>query len=336
MIEVDGSYGEGGGQILRTCCTLSAVTGTPVRVTNVRAGRERPGLRPQHLAAISAAGMVCEATIRGGHIGSTELLFEPGGPVSPGDYAFDIGTAGSTTLVLQTVLPALALTGKKSTVQVTGGTHNPFAPTTDYLEQLYVPTAKSFGWDFEMRTERAGFYPAGGGMTTVKVGAGKREPISLLDAEPFEGPCFGVVTYANLPDAVGDRGAKAFRGQFGGKCQVRKVEATSPGFAVGAFFGEPVLAGYTALGQKGVSAEAVVAGLADECDQARKEGFGGVDEYLGDQLAVLAALTPGESTWQVNKVSEHLRTVLWLVAEFGAEVAEWDEGSGLVRVVGLG
>lgn len=334
MIEIDGSYGEGGGQILRTCCTLAAVTGQGFRVTNIRAGREKSGLRAQHLAAVGAAAEICGAQLRGAEVGSTELAFQPMHAVRPGAYQFKIETAGSATLVLQTVFAALALRGGGS-LSITGGTHNPLAPTADYLIRCFVPLAERMGWPLHIEYGPAGFYPAGGGELRATIGpATPKRLIEYGDSEE-EVVARGVILTAGLPDKVGERAAQAFSYHFGGKCQVRDVEAASPGFVAMAFLGDRLVSGFTEFGEKSKSAEAVVADLFESATGAFENGFGGLDAHLADQVVILAALCPEESLWQANSVSEHLRTVLWVVREFGCPVAEWDEGSGLVRVVGF-
>ena len=336
MVSIDGSYGEGGGQILRTCCTLSAVTGLPVQISNIRAGREKPGLRAQHLIAVNAAAQICGARLSGAEQGSTELLFEPKKPVEAGEYRFEISTAGSSTLVMQTVFPALALAGD-SKVTVTGGTHNPMAPTADYVERVYAGMARRLGWPLDVEYGPAGFFPRGGGEIRATIGKAQPKAFDLIsDRNPWDEKPRGRVVLANLPARVGERAAGAFSYHFGAHCQVVEVESPGVGFVAHVFYGEEPVLGFTEFGEKGIPAEQVIADLFDQATEAYEKGFGGVDEHLADQLVPLAALTPGESVWQANTVSEHLRTVLWLAGEFGCPVAEWDEGSGLVRVVGIG
>jgi RNA 3'-terminal phosphate cyclase (ATP) len=174
MLSLDGSAGEGGGQILRTALGLSLVTGTPFTIDRIRAGRERPGLQRQHLAAVRAAADVGRADIRGAAVGSSVLTFKPG-PVTPGSYTFSVGTAGSATLVLQTVLPALLGASALTTLTLEGGTHNPWAPPYDFLERAFLPLLGRMGAKVTARLERRGFYPAGGGRFTVSI-----EPCSKL------------------------------------------------------------------------------------------------------------------------------------------------------------
>ncbi|HSN85573.1 MAG TPA: RNA 3'-terminal phosphate cyclase, partial [Thermoanaerobaculia bacterium] len=174
MLELDGSQGEGGGQILRTSIALAMVTGKAIRIRNVRARRSRPGLMRQHLVAVQAAARIGGARIEGAEIGSATLTFIPG-EVKPGEHELSVGTAGSTTLVLQTVLPALLLASRPSWLVLEGGTHNPLAPPFEFLDRSYLPLVNRMGPRVQAELERPGFYPAGGGRMVVSV-----EPASRL------------------------------------------------------------------------------------------------------------------------------------------------------------
>src|SRR5262245_8861795 len=165
MLIIDGSFGEGGGQILRTALGLSLVTGVPFRIEKIRAGRQKPGLMRQHLTAVNAAAQVGQAEVIGASVGSQELTFTPG-KISPGDYTFAVGTAGSATLVLQTVLPALLTAAQPSFLTLEGGTHNPHAPPFDFLARAFLPLIGRMGPSVTATLIRPGFYPAGGGQFT--------------------------------------------------------------------------------------------------------------------------------------------------------------------------
>src|SRR5580704_3876555 len=179
IIQIDGSIGEGGGQILRTALGLSMVTGQPFRIEKIRAGRDKPGLLRQHLTAVNAAAAICGASVEGAAISSRELSFSPG-KVKPGEYTFSIGSAGSTTLVLQTVLPALLTANGPSSLTLEGGTHNPHAPPIDFLEKAFLPLINRMGPAVNVTLERAGFYPAGGGRVAVKIRpAAKLSPLEI-------------------------------------------------------------------------------------------------------------------------------------------------------------
>src|SRR5689334_333662 len=177
MLKLDGSVGEGGGQILRTALALSALTGQPFEIEKIRAKRRKPGLLRQHLTAVRAATALCQAQVEGDSLGSMTLRFVPG-DVKPGEYAFAIGTAGSATLVLQTVLPPLLLASRPSKITIEGGTHNPLAPPVDFLDRSFLPLVRRMGPRVRVQLERWGFYPAGGGRISVEI-----EPVQRL--QPF-------------------------------------------------------------------------------------------------------------------------------------------------------
>lgn len=168
MIEIDGSFGEGGGQVLRTSLALSMITQTPVHLRKIRAGRHKDGLLRQHLTGVLAAAEICGATVQGAELRSTEVVFEPG-PVVAGEYSFAVGTAGSANLVLQTILPALAAADGPSTVTVRGGTHNPKSPSTTFLTQTFAPALAAFGPQLDLELQDWGFFPAGGGCLQARI-----------------------------------------------------------------------------------------------------------------------------------------------------------------------
>ncbi len=204
MLTIDGAKGEGGGQVLRTSLSLSMATGTPVRVTNIRAGRSKPGLLRQHLTALQASAMVSSAAVEGANLGSTEITFRPG-TVRGGEYAFAVGSAGSATLVLQTVLPALMLAKEKSSLVLEGGTHNPQAPPFEFLSRAFLPLLSRTGPTVVATLERYGFYPAGGGRISVTI-----EPSTKLQG--FELDDAGAVVsqtaralVSGLPKNIADR-----------------------------------------------------------------------------------------------------------------------------------
>jgi RNA 3'-terminal phosphate cyclase (ATP) len=210
LITIDGSMGEGGGQVLRTSLALSLVTGKPFRIERIRAGREKPGLLRQHLTAVNAAAAVGGADVDGAALGSRELGFRPGA-VRPGEHRFAVGTAGSATLVLQAVLPALLGARGSSSLVLEGGTHNPFAPPFDFLAKAFLPLLARMGAKVEARLERPGFYPAGGGRFHVAI-----EPVERLQrldlpsrGEPKRRLARAMVS--NLHRNIADRELKAVK-----------------------------------------------------------------------------------------------------------------------------
>jgi RNA 3'-terminal phosphate cyclase (ATP) len=333
IIEIDGSAGEGGGQVVRTSVALSAITGTPVRVYNVRGRRSKPGLQPQHLAAVRAAAEICQAEVRGAAVGSIDFTFTPAQGVRAGDYRFEIGTAGASTLVVQTVLVPLALAGR-SRVTVTGGTHNPMAPPVEYLEFVYLPALRRMGLEASLRYERAGFYPKGGGEMTVEF-AGAFEPIHLTDRGRLR-RSGGVIVTSGLPNGVAERGERALR-EFARDLRVERRDKPSLGpgaaaFAYAEFDGG--FGGYTGLGERGKPMERV----AEEAGSPFEHWLASnapVDGHLADQLVLPACFSGGRSRWRTGEVTEHLRTVLRLVTEFvpvATELEELSDGGGIVQL----
>ncbi len=204
MLELDGATGEGGGQILRSALTLSMITGTPFRIKNIRANRSRPGLMRQHLVAVQAAAAISDAVVTQAQVGSTELTFAPG-KIKAGDYQFAIGTAGSCTLVLQTVLLALLYADAPSTVRISGGTHNGMAPPAHFLLRAYCRVLKAMGASVNIELVRAGFYPAGGGVMIATVVPGERlQQISLMEAGARTAG-FAEAIFAGIPLNVATR-----------------------------------------------------------------------------------------------------------------------------------
>lgn len=333
---IDGSFGEGGGQILRTALSFSAISGRPIEIHSIRGGRPKPGLQAQHLVCVQAAAAVCEAEVKGGAVGSMFLSFQPGKGAEPGDYRFDIGTAGSTNLVLQTLFPILSMCPEPSHVTVTGGTHNPKAPTVDYLREVFAPTVSHFGWHLDVECPVPGFYPGGGGRIEAKISPA--EPLAFdLDAFPEEHVLKAVIhssldredLFLRSKAAIADRHEPDSAG-----IQFEKIFQTgpSPGIAASLFaIAGYHRAGFTALGARQKSMEVVSNEVYDEYEKWRKLEPA-VDEHLADQLVPLAALTQGQSSWRAQTVTDHLRTVLQLVEWFEMGTTHLDEETGSVRV----
>ena len=339
-VTIDGSHGEGGGQILRTSLSLSALTGRPVEIVRIRAGRARPGLQPQHLASVKAAAELCAASLEGAEIGSVRLRFAPQAPPTHGVYHFAIGTAGATALVLQTVLMPLAFAPAASRVTVTGGTHVSHAPTADYLERVYLPTLARHGLAASLLSPKAGFFPKGGGAVSAEVaGNAAISPITLTERGGLRAVTALVVT-SGLPPTVAERGVAAVRQEVGRlpvelSTEMREAPSVGAGAAVLLVAEcEGGLAGFSAIGERGKRMEAV----AEEVCHAFKawwETGAACEEHLADQLVLPMALTAGESRWTTSQVTEHLRTVLWVVPQFlpvEAALLENPDGTGLVTL----
>lgn len=339
-VTVDGSHGEGGGQILRTSLSLSALTGRPVEIVRIRAGRSRPGLQPQHLASVKAAASLCAARLEGTEIGSVRLRFAPQAPPTPGVYHFAIGTAGATALVLQTVLPPLAFAPGTSRVTVTGGTHVSHAPAADYLERVYLPTLARHGLAASLLSPKAGFFPKGGGEVNAEVaGSAAPQPVTLVERGSLL-TLTALVTTSGLPPTVAERGIACVRQEVGRlpvELSIETREAPSVGAGAAVLLVaecEGGLAGFSAVGERGKRMEAV----AEEACRAFKDWWetgAACEEHLADQLVLPMALTAGESRWTASRVTEHLRTVLWVVPQFlpvEAALVENADGTGCVTL----
>lgn len=298
MITIDGSQGEGGGQILRTSLALSLVTGQPFRIHRIRARRQKPGLLKQHLTAVRAAASVGGAEVCGDALESQELQFKPG-PVVPGDYRFAVGTAGSATLVLQTVLPALLNLPEPTTLTLEGGTHNPMAPPFDFLQECFVPLVNRMGPSIELKLERRGFYPAGGGKFRAFVRpTSKLSRLDLIERGSFRSRQ-GKIILSRLAGHVVEREITVLRDELkwaAGEFVVDdRVPSLSPGNAVILTVeAEHVKCVFTAIGERGLPAEAVARSAAREF-QTWFEANVPVDEHLADQLLVPMVLAGGGS-----------------------------------------
>lgn len=260
LVIVDGSQGEGGGQVLRSAIGIAAVSGRAVRVDRIRAGRSKPGLMRQHLTALRAAAQVCQARLTGAEPGSRSVTFEPQA-VCPGDYQFSVGTAGSATLVLQTILPALLTASGPSTVVVEGGTHNQWAPPFDFLEKTWLPLINRMGPRVSAVLERHGFHPAGGGRVVVRI-----EPAAVLTG--FDLCQRGETTdrrvrvlISNLPFSIAEREAGRLRNRLSlpdDRVTIELVASSGPGNVVLAELGfQNVTEVVTGFGRIGASAEQV-------------------------------------------------------------------------------
>ncbi|MHC4610078.1 MAG: RNA 3'-terminal phosphate cyclase, partial [Planctomycetota bacterium] len=341
MLTIDGSRGEGGGQILRTSLALSLVTGRPFHIDNIRAGRPKPGLARQHATAVQAAARIGSANAEGAEVGSKELTFVPGS-VAPGEYEFAVGTAGSASLVLQTVLPALLTASQPSRLTLEGGTHNPFAPPFDFLARSFLPIVNRMGPRVAARLERPGFYPAGGGLVTVSIEpSAELGRIELTQRGEVRRKTARAVV-ANLPRRIAERELAVLQREFGWDASCLRVEevpaARGPGnVVIIEIESEQLTEVFTAFGQRGVRAETVAERAVQ---QARRylEADVPVDEHLADQLLVPMALAGG-GVFRTLELSPHARTNVEVLEAFvNCDLAAEPSGPGawLVRVSARG
>jgi RNA 3'-terminal phosphate cyclase (ATP) len=328
MLTIDGSHGEGGGQVLRTALTLAAITGQSTRIEHIRAGRRKPGLRPQHLTAVRAAAAICGAHLEGDQLDSQTLVFAPGGPSRPGEYAFDVtqaaggGSAGSVGLILQTVLLPLALAEGESRLTLQGGTHVPWAPPVSYLEHVFLPHLARMGVRAQVKLVRWGFYPAGGGEIQVQIvgRGGPLDPTVLAERGELR-RVWGIAAVMNLPAHIPQRMAARARNvlaEAGLKAQVEphRLRGPGPGAGIFLFAGYAhVTAGFTAYGRKGLPAERVAEAACEDLLAHHRSGVP-VDPHLADQLVLPMALAQGESCVVTSQASQHLLTNIWVVRQF--------------------
>jgi RNA 3'-terminal phosphate cyclase (ATP) len=319
MLTIDGSMGEGGGQILRSALALSLLTGRPFRIAGIRAGRSRPGLMRQHLVAVNAATEVGAAHVQGAEIGSTELDFEPSG-IRGGGYTFAIGGAGSTTLVFQTVLFPLLLGAREpSTLNFEGGTHNPMAPPYDFLELTFLPLLARMGARVDTVFFRHGFYPAGGGKWSATVfPSASLERFTLLErGEILDRRASALV--AQLPPAVALRELEALANALAwdrAACRPSMIQRShGPGNALLAVVAsENITEVITGYGERGVPAEAIGAGVARETARYLAANVP-VGEHLADQLLLPLALGQG-GVFRTVRPTPHFHSQVALLQTF--------------------
>jgi RNA 3'-terminal phosphate cyclase (ATP) len=338
VLEIDGSQGEGGGQILRTSLGLSLLTGTPFRLHSIRAGRPRPGLQRQHLAAVFAAQAVGHAEVKGAALGSREIVFGPG-RAEPGSYAFSTGTAGSATLVLETVLPALLGAGGPSALALEGGTHNPWAPPFDFLDRTFLPLLNRMGPTVTGTLGRRGFYPAGGGRISVSIRpATKLLPIELLE-RGGQRAIRATAVVASLPAHIAERELEVVRQRLAGVSTRALVDtgALGPGNVLMIEIEcDRVTEVFTGFGEKGLAAERVAARACDEVQGWLDAGVP-VGEHLADQLLIPLAMA-GAGAFVTTGLSGHATTNMQVIREFlGTRFTREPAGGPAVRVsVGAG
>ncbi len=374
VIDIDGSYGEGGGQVLRTALALSVLTTRPARIHSIRAGRRNPGLAPQHLTGVLALAKVCNAKVHGASIGSTEIVFEPqSGPLS-GNYMFDVtdvakgGSAGSVTLLFQTLFLPLAFGTSTSRMTLKGGTHVAWSPPFDYLKHVFLPTVARMGILAECRLDAWGFYPRGGGQIAVDIQPSRTmEPTTIAEADVQDRSkkpdaaetglgltplvivergklkrVWGTAVACNLPSHVAQRMANRAHNvlkESGLRAQVTPERVKGPGPGAGFFLAveyENCLAGFSSLGKKGKSSEAVAQEACEDLLRHHKSGSP-IDVHLADQLILSMALAHGQSEFHTSCISQHLLTNAHIIRQFvpaRIEIAAGEGESGLVTIQG--
>jgi RNA 3'-terminal phosphate cyclase (ATP) len=352
QLVIDGAHGEGGGQILRCSVAFAALLGRPVRIENIRAGRRMPGLAAQHVTAIQAAAAICGADVSGCELGNRTLAFTPRHPVRAGHYAFDVaearegGSAGATSLVLQTVLLPLALAEGESQVTVRGGTHMAWSPSFDYLRDVFLPALRPLGVSAALELQAWGWFPVGNGCVHATIHGGGLRGVrhATLVERGGLAEITGRAVAANLPAHIAQRMADRARALLGGldapvNIVPERVRAACPG--AGIFLTaryEHVCCGFSALGALGKPSEHVAEEAVSGLLSHRRSGAA-LDRYLGDQILAPLAVADGASSYTVEDVTRHLRTNAWLIDRFDlarTTIDVADNAVGHISVLPLG
>jgi RNA 3'-terminal phosphate cyclase (ATP) len=329
---LDASYGEGGGQILRTALALAVALGRPVTLTNVRLRRPKPGLQPQHLATVRALAAIGEADVGGDHLGSTSLSFAPRA-LTGGAYHFDVGairgSAGSVSLVFQALLLPLVFAGVASRITIVGGTHVPWSPPVHYLTEVFLPALSAAGVRATATLRRWGWYPAGGGEleATIEQTAALGGLSAVAGAAPPR--IVGLSAVSRLPRSIAERQHRRAQERLGAAGLSASIAVEEDHGAVGPgtvlFLAVRGRAGFTALGRRGLPAEQVADAAVDQFLAWNASGAA-VDEHLADQLVPFLALGRAGSTFTCPRVTSHLTTVAWVVRHFLPATITLDEG----------
>lgn len=348
LLIIDGSHGEGGGQILRSAVKFSAMFRRPIQIERIRAGRKKPGLAAQHLTSIRAAAAICGASLEGDELGGQTLTFLPGHEVQAGHYEFDVaqartgGSAGAACLVMQTVLLPLAMAAGESRVVVHGGTHMAWSPPFDYLRDVWVPALALLGIKAEIALRNSGWFPIGKGCVEARIEGRKRPPAAIDLTErgnlvEITGRAIAANLPAHIPQRMADR-ATALLGELGVPVRIEPVRLNAACAGAGIFLTaryEAVSSGFNSLGERGKSSETVAEEAVETLLRHHRSGAA-LDEHLGDQVLAPLAVADGISRYSVEKVSLHLETNGWLIEQFGlasVEIEQWEGGGGLVTVI---
>ncbi|AFY80224.1 RNA 3'-terminal phosphate cyclase [Oscillatoria acuminata] len=337
MIHIDGSFGEGGGQVLRTALSLATLTGTPLRLDRIRAGRTKPGLAAQHLTGVRAAATLCNAKVYGDSLGSQFLEFVPQSPPQPGRYRFDVTTAGAVSLVLQTILLPLALTHGESVVTLCGGTHVAFSPSFPYIQQVYLPAIARMGVCAEVTLVKWGWYPRGGGEIQLRVTGG--QPLSGLNLQErgqlqqVRGLAAVTELPSHIPQRMANRAENRLR-EAQMKVQVKtsreKGIAPGAGLFLTAHYSNST-AGFSALGKQGLPSDQVADRACDALLEFHHSGAA-CDLYLADQLLLPAALANSPTYYHAQAISLHLTTNAGVIEQFGIAKIDINLDQNLVCV----
>lgn len=319
MLEIDGSYGEGGGQIIRTAVALSALTKKPIKIKNIRAKRKNPGLSYQHITAIKLVAKICDATVSGLEKGSSFIEFYPN-KIKGGDYVFDVGTAGSLTLILQACIPPCLFANGRTKIIITGGTDVKWSPPFDYFSNVFLPILKKMGAIIKIDLLQRGHYPKGGGKVKIEIFPVKNSLSSLnLNQRGDIIKISGVAHTANLPDHVSERMKNGVNEKLK-NYQLKIVTEVSKGYSSGAGITlwaetEDTIIGSSAIGERGIRAEIVGEKAANDLITEINSNST-LDNYAADQILPYLALAKSNSCFLANEISMHAKTNMWLIEQF--------------------
>ena len=332
-ITIDGSKGEGGGQILRLALALSSITKKPFTIENIRANRPKPGLQAQHLTSANAIAYITEARVEGAKIGSDSLSFIPS-TITGGYYTFDIGTAGSVTLLMQSLLPILLFADRQSNLTLIGGTHVPYSPSVDYYNNVFLPMVRKMGVNAEIDIQEFGWYPKGGGKVVLYAKPSKIKPIELISKSDLTS-VNGYASQSNLPEDILVREEKGVREVFPGVGyhKTSKLSASiGTALTLWAEYDNTII-GVDALGKKGLPAEELGASTARSLNKFMKSDAA-VDPWMADQLLIYAALANGRSKIKVPKITGHISSCMETIPLFTG--VEFKIDDHIISIDGIG
>ncbi len=337
MLRIDGSYGEGGGQIVRTAVALSVLTKQPIEITNIRARRPVPGLRPQHYTALACIQKICDAEVEGLSVHSTNLKFTPH-DIKPGTYTFDIGTAGSMTLVFQACLLSAFHASTPLTIKLRGGTDVRWAPSWDYFTHVFLALISKIGIKTDIQLIKRGYYPTGGGEAILTIHpVEKLLPFNGQELQTFK-DIYGIIHRANLPDHISTRMKHAAikiatKHNLHLTIQIDAAPSSSSGTGITLWSASgPAILGSTVLGEKTISAETVGDAAANHLIQEIRSGAT-IDRYAIDQIFPYLVLAPKGSACLIREISNHTKTNMWLIKQFFNVDFEVTSQQDIVRII---
>jgi RNA 3'-terminal phosphate cyclase (ATP) len=340
FIEIDGSLGEGGGQIIRSAISLASIFSKPVRITNIRAKRKEPGLRPQHLQSVLASAKLCNAKLEGAVVGSTEISYKPSKPLKLFNESIDTGTAGSVSLIAQTIIPISIFGGAGLDVTLLGGTEVPNSPTVDYLDKIALPIYRKLGAKIEFKIERRGYYPRGGGILRLRCSRqSESKPLRLESRTGNQSPVEIFSCSRSLPRHVSLRqteSAKALLSRGGIDISSTTLDtdgqSSSPGSSILIYeVSDSSFVGSSALGERGKPSERVGEQAAKDFMREMAD-LPNVDSHLADMLVTLLCSVKGESSFTTSAITDHFTTNMEVAKKISNCSVEYHKHGSLYQV----